>query len=583
MFVREKTSGKHTYLQIVESHRRDGKPRQSVVASLGRVENLVATGALDSLIRSACRFSQKTIALAEKTRRSSDPNVQSRAFGPATVCDRLWQGRSGCQDVLRAALAGRRFTFDVERAVFFSVLHRLFHDDSGADLRAHCWQREHRIEGIAEVPLHHLYRAVAWLGASLPGQPPGEANPRCVKDRVLEEQLFARRRTLFSQQALVFFDTTSVFFTGEGGEHLGERGFSKDHRPDCKQVVLGMVLDRDGHPVCSETWPGNTNDVTTLARVARRLEERFGMLRVCVVADAGMISRKVLGKLEAMGWEYILGTGLRRTAEVKNRVLQDNKPFQVVAWTPRKKKRNGEVKEKEPKLEVKEVVVKTEKPDGSVVSHRYVVCRNPAQARREAANRADLVAKLPGMLRDQGAKTLLKNRSIARLLKARKGAYVLDREELAEAPKYDGIWVLRTNTELDPKDVARRYKQLWHGRADVPNRQVHPQHPTRLPPDRRRHPRPPVLLLPRPERMTLQKALFDHLETGRSLGKRWYDIKQDLRAVRETEIEQDHKRFAVRDSMSGLAVSVFRAVGVRVPPVIRQIPARNEDSPTPPP
>ena len=174
-----------------------------------------------------------------------------------------------------------------------------------------------------------------------------------------------------------------------------------------------------------------------------------------------MISRKVLGKLEAMGWEYILGTGLRRTAEVKNRVLQDNKPFQVVAWTPRKKKRNGEVKEKEPKLEVKEVVVKTDKPDGSVVSHRYVVCRNPAQARREAANRADLVAKLPGMLRDQGAKTLLKNRSIARLLKARKGAYVLDREELAEAPKYDGIWVLRTNTELDPKDVALRYKQLW--------------------------------------------------------------------------------------------------------------------------
>ena len=246
MFVREKTSGKHTYLQIVESHRRDGKPRQSVVASLGRVENLVATGALDSLIRSACRFSQKTIALAEKTRRSSDPNVQSRAFGPATVCDRLWQ-RSGCQDVLRAALAGRRFTFDVERAVFFSVLHRLFHDDSGADLRAHCWQREHRIEGVAEVPLHHLYRAVAWLGAPLPGQPPGEANPRCVKD-LLEEQLFARRRTLFSQQALVFFDTTSVFFTGEGGEHLGERGFSKDHRPDCKQWFWGWSWIATGAP-----------------------------------------------------------------------------------------------------------------------------------------------------------------------------------------------------------------------------------------------------------------------------------------------------------------------------------------------
>ena len=577
MFVREKTSGKHTYLQIVESHRRDGKPRQSVIASLGRVENLLATGALDSLIRSACRFSQKTLALAEKTRRASDPNVRSRAFGPATVFDRLWQ-RTGCQDVLRAALAGRRFTFDVERAVFLTVLHRLFHDDSGADLRAHCWQREHRIEGVREVPLHHLYRAVAWLGEPLPGQPPGEPSPRCVKD-LLEEQLFARRRTLFSRHALVFFDTTSVFFTGEGGAQLGERGFSKDHRPDCKQLVLGMVLDRDGRPVCSEVWPGNTNDVTTLARVARRLEERFGMVRVCVVADAGMISRKVVGKLEAMGWEYILGTGLRRTAEVKNRVLQDHKPFQVVAWTPRKKKRNEEVKEKEPKLEVKEVVVKTEKPDGSVVSTRYVVCRNPAQARREAANRADLVAKLPGMLRDQGAKTLLKNRSVARLLKARKGAYVVDQAELAEAPKYDGIWVVRTNTELDAKDVALRYKQLWMvertfrtAKSLLDTRPVFHQTDAAI----RGHMFCSFLAL------TLQKALFDHLDQA-EVSASWYDIKQNLRAVRETEIEQDDKRFAVRDSMSGLAVSVFRAVGLPVPPVIQQIPARTANSPTPPP
>ena len=67
---------------------------------------------------------------------------------------------------------------------------------------------------------------------------------------------------------LVFFDTTSVFFTGDGGETLGQYGKSKDHRSDCKQMVLGMVIDGDGIPVCSEMWPGNTTDVTTLDRVA---------------------------------------------------------------------------------------------------------------------------------------------------------------------------------------------------------------------------------------------------------------------------------------------------------------------------
>ena len=349
MFVREKTSGKHTYLQIVENRRERGKTRQRVVASLGRAETVVASGALDRLLRSACRFSEKVIALAENIGRSGEGGAQGRIIEPALVFDRLWRA-TGCQEVLRTALTGRRFTFDIERAVFLTVLHRIFHSESGSDFDACSWQRDHRIEGVSEIPLHHLYRAMAWLGETLPGQPPDAKTPRCVKDR-LEERLFARRRTLFSQDALVFFDTSSVFFTGEGGATLGAHGKSKDRRPDCKQLVLGMVLDRDGWPVCSEVWAGDTADVTTLARVAQRLRERFGMLRVCVVADAGMISRKVIRKLEGMGWEYILGTSLRRTVEVKNQVLEDNKPFRAVAWESGRQKQEGE-----PKLEVKEGV-----------------------------------------------------------------------------------------------------------------------------------------------------------------------------------------------------------------------------------
>ena len=576
MFVREKTSGKYTYLQIVENRREGAKTRQRVVASLGRVETLLASGALDRLIRSACRFSEKVVALAEDSGRSGGTAAESRSIGPGLVFDRLWRA-TGCREVVRAALGGRRFRFDVERAVFLTVLHRLFHTESGSDRDAGSWQRDYRVEGVGEVPLHHLYRAMAWLGEVLPGQPEGEASPRCVKDE-LEEQLFARRRTLFSRDALVFFDTTSVFFTGEGGRDLGARGFSKDHRPECKQLVLGMVLDRDGRPVCSEVWPGNTNDVSTLARVARRLEERFGMLRVCVVADAGMISRKVVGKLESMGWEYILGTGLRRTAEVRERVLTDPEPFRVVAWRSRKRKRNGEVKEREPRLEVKEVLVKTAQADGSVVSNRYVVCRNPGQARREAANRAELVARLPAMLRDQGAKTLLKNRSVARLLKAGKGAYELDREELAAAPKYDGIWVVRTNTELDAEDVALRYKQLWMvertfrtAKSLLDTRPVFHQTDAAI----RGHMFCSFLAL------TLHQALFERLEQA-GLQESWNDIARDLRAVIEMEIEQDHKRLAVRTKPTDRAASVFRAVGVRLPPVIRQLPRRTEPNTTQP-
>jgi transposase len=114
---------------------------------------------------------------------------------------------------------------------------------------------------------------------------------------LIEEALFARRRSLFSDLSVVLFDTTSLTFYGAGGESLGQRGKSKDHRPDLRQVVVGVVLDAEGRPICSETWPGNATDVTALLPVTTRLRERFGIARICVVADRGMISAETMA-----GW-----------------------------------------------------------------------------------------------------------------------------------------------------------------------------------------------------------------------------------------------------------------------------------------
>ncbi len=98
---------------------------------------------------------------------------------------------------------------------------------------------------------------------------------------------------------LVFFDTTSIYFEGEGGETLGQYGHSKDHRPDLQQMVVGMVLDGEGWPLCCEMWPGNTTDVKTLLPVVERLKQRFRVREVCIVADRGMISQETIAELEA--------------------------------------------------------------------------------------------------------------------------------------------------------------------------------------------------------------------------------------------------------------------------------------------
>ena len=291
MFVRVKKVGTYRYLQIAQNRREGKRVKQSVIATLGRLDKLAASGAIDQLLRSAARFAERLMVLAEHSSDAHDaPDAKVISVGPALIFERLWR-ETGCQQVVRKLLATRHHHFDVERAVFMTVLHRLM--VSGSDRSALQWRRDQVIDGTAGLELQHLYRAMGWLGEALGEREPDAPSPRRVKD-LIEEELFARRRDLFSALDLVFFDTTSLFFTGNGGDTLGQYGKSKDHRSDCKQMVVGMVIDGDGIPVCSEMWPGNTTDVTTLDQVAQRLQSRFGVRRVCLVADAGMISKKMI-------------------------------------------------------------------------------------------------------------------------------------------------------------------------------------------------------------------------------------------------------------------------------------------------
>src|SRR5436190_22427825 len=138
-------------------------------------------------------------------------------IGAPLLFGRLWE-ETGCRAVIEDLLAERRFEFAVERAIFATVLHRIM--VSGSDRACDKWLADYDIPGVDGLALHHLYRAMAWLGEELSADEQGGATPfapRTVKDRV-EEQRFARRRDLFSELSVVFLATTSLSFTGAGGE-----------------------------------------------------------------------------------------------------------------------------------------------------------------------------------------------------------------------------------------------------------------------------------------------------------------------------------------------------------------------------
>src|SRR5947207_1021534 len=303
MFARDKRIGPYTYVYLVENVREEGRTKQRIIANLGRKEVVVARGDLDRLARSVVRLAQRSMVLS-LVEGEAPPNARCQRIGPALLFERLWH-EVGCRAVLEELAAGRQFEFAAERAVFLTVLHRLF--VSGSDRAAEKWRADYRIEGTEALQLHHLYRAMAWLGELLADQAgAGELTPRCRKDLV-EEGLFARRRDLFAELSVVFMDTTSLFFEGRGGEELGRRGHSKDYRPDLHQMIVGLVMDQDGRPLCCELWPGNTADVTTLLPVVDRLRARFSVGRICVVADRGMISAQSIAALEERKLEYVLG------------------------------------------------------------------------------------------------------------------------------------------------------------------------------------------------------------------------------------------------------------------------------------
>ncbi len=259
---------------------------------------------------------------------------------------------------------------------------------------------------------------MAWLGEELPEDQQDAAtpfSPRCVKD-VLEEDLFAARRDLLTTLDIVFMDTTSLYFEGAGGQTLGRRGFSKDHRPDLNQMILAVLLDGDGRPVCTEMWPGNTADVKSLIPAIDRLQRRFRIDRVCVVADRGMISAETIAELEARKLLYVLGVRERSDKLVRDLVLGDPAPF--VPFVLKKPRREVD-------YEAKAV---------ALAGRRYVVCRNLDEMKKDAANRATIVAALERQLK-KGDKSLVGNKGYRRFLKDPEGdGFAIDREKSRRTP-----------------------------------------------------------------------------------------------------------------------------------------------------
>lgn len=529
MFVRTKRVNNngtvYEYLQIVETQRVEGRPRQRVIASLGRLDELVASGDLDQLIRGFMAHS-KTLKLVGDYRAGDLAAQSDRVWGPVLVFERIWQDL-GLPEILRQLAKGRQLSFDFERAIFAIALQRIL--APGSDRAGARWVETVFANGFDKLRLQHFYRAlhILWRG----------------KDKV-ELALFRRDRTLFNQKLdLVFFDTTSLYFEGRGPKGLAELGKSKDYRYDHTQVVLGVVMRRDGTPISCEVWPGNTADVTTLTTIADALKQRFSIEKVVVVCDRGMVSKRNLQHLEDQGYGYIVGVKMRRMIEVRDQVLRRSGRYRVV----------------KDNLHIKEVLVD---------ERRYVVCFNPEQAKKDAVDRDAIVASLRSKLADGGVKRLVPNRGYRRYLRVEKETCSIDEQRIKDEAQFDGRYVLRTNTDLPADEVALAYRNLiWierHFRDLKSLLETRPIFHHLIKDNVKGHIFGCWLAL------YLVVTMRQRIEAIDAKVE-WNDLVRDLGQLRAIEVTLEGQRFLLRTDLAGCAHVAFKAAGVKPPPLTQPL------------
>lgn len=410
-----------------------------ILFSLGREDEL-DRDAIRRLIRSLTRALEpgEALALASPELRF----VESRAYGGAWLLDRLWD-RLGLPAILAKALRGRRRDPEVERVLFALVANRALEPLSKLSCAA--WVSEHAaIPGLAELDEDRAYRAMDWL---------------LEVEAEVAEQIYWSVATLLDLEVdLLFFDTTSTYFETDAADPPSEdapRGFrtyghSKDHRADLPQVVIGLAVTRTGIPIRVWTWPGNANDQALIRQVRADLRA-WKLGRVVWVADRGFDSAQSRRYLQRGGDHYIIGEKLRSESAEARAALARQGRYHTVAGN----------------LEVKQVVI-----DEGTMRDRFVICRNPDEAIRDAAVRSSLLEQLGLLIAGSDDRSPAERAAIACQVRSRpglarflrvtpKGLLRIDRAAVSAEAKLDGKFLLRTSDPtLSAEDVALGYKQL---------------------------------------------------------------------------------------------------------------------------
>ena len=422
------------YLQIARSYREAGKVKREILFSLGRLDVLQATGQIDALVKSLSRFAtqQQLIDL------SKDVSVsQVYHLGAAHVVNKMLERLEINRMLERLAAEHPRMKLPWAAIITGMIMSRFIKPCSKRRLNLEQWEKIY--PGILEMdapPLKSFYRAMDVLWEHR---------------EAVEATLFERggERDLFNQELdVVFYDLTTLHFESvndapDDGE-LRRFGYSKIHRKDLTQVILGLLVDRDGVPVGYQLFPGNTYEPHSLPLILEKLKTKYHITRIVLVADRGIITKDNLDELRKAQMDFILGARLWSMTKVWQAEVMDKRKYRPL--------------NKDGTLLIREMEYQ---------SSRLIVTWSRERAERDAFIREEIVRKIREQLdkKKPEPKQFVTHKGYRQFLKGlNEGTPVIDEQAIDEAQTRDGFFGVLTNvagTTLRDEEVYDRYRDLW--------------------------------------------------------------------------------------------------------------------------
>ncbi|MFH0763786.1 MAG: IS1634 family transposase [Candidatus Omnitrophota bacterium] len=450
-----------------------------------------------------------------------------KEYGPVIIFRRIWESLK-LDTNIKKYLNRRKMGFDAEELAYTSVLNRLM--DPKSELAIHEWSKS--LYGIKPPKdLNQWYRTLDFI---------------IEHKEMIEKDLFESQKDLFNAEIdVVLMDTTSLVYFGDGdkAENILNYGYSKEKRFDLKQVIVGILMTKDGLPIGHEVYPGNTNDIGAFKEMIRAVKTKFKIRRVIIVCDRGMVSEDNIRTLKLDGYEYVVGMRMRQLK------TEDAKKI----------------------LSIKDMASVTEGLKGKEVhfkDRRLIVCFNEEESLKDKKKRLEIIARLVIKLKTQGLKSLLIHKEYSKYLKIKADKPRLDEERVKYEELFDGKFVIETNTKLNWKEVILAYKDLWRVEAGFRTLKSELEMgPVYHYTERRIRAHIFISFLALVLKVTFQKAL---LAIGKSVSPT--KVLEDVRKIKAARITLKDAPIVLRTELEGDAHLAFKAAGLKIPPRVLENP-----------